>query len=138
MLTKEQKKDAERLARYIAREGLVSMMNDTKWQRLFHALEPIQGWLSFRRKDVRENEGAPTSWCGDFHYMFAGWSNIEWLDIGARRRIRLGTLVEARIEDNTALLIQAVRQAGVPFSRHDECIRVWGYVRPGVSPQWEQ
>ena len=53
MLTQDQKKDADRLARYIDREQLVSVMSDTKWQRLFDALKPIQGLLDFRRKDVR-------------------------------------------------------------------------------------
>jgi len=142
MLTEEQKMDAKRLGRYIEREQLVSVMNDAKWGRLFTALEPIQGWLEFRRKDVRDNDNARRwsgdVWCGDFYYSFGGEANIEWIDIKAAREIRRGALVKPMIEDNTPQLIEAVRSAGVPFSRLEDCIRVWGYTRPGVSPDWER
>jgi hypothetical protein len=124
MVTEDQKKDADRLARYIEREQLVSVMNDTKWQRLFNALEPIAGFLDFRRKDVRGSEQESEPWCSDFYLMLGGWANIEWLDITAQR--------------NTPILIRAVREAGVAFSRSDTCVRIWGYLRPGVSPDWEK
>ncbi len=141
MLTEEQKKDAARLARYIEREQLVSVMNDTKWGRLFSALAPIQGWLDFRRKDVRGCDDASRwggdVWCGDFYYSFGGENNIEWIDIRARLEIRRGALVKPTIEDKTPPLIEAVRSAGVPFSRLEDCIRIWGYIRPGISPEWE-
>lgn len=133
MLTEDQKKDAERLARYIEREQLVSVMNDTKWQSLFDALEPIQGLLDFRRKDVRADKRNPESWCSDFYLMFGGWISIEWLDIRAQRTIHRGALVQPKIEDNTALLIQSVRRVRVRFSQDPHCIRIWGYLRPGVS-----
>jgi hypothetical protein len=136
MRTEDQKKDADRLARYIEREQLVSVMNDTKWQRLFSALEPIAGCLDFRRKDVRGSEPASESWCGDFYHMLGGWSSIEWLDIRAQLTIPRGALVEPKVEDKTPLLLQAVREAGVAFSGHEESVRIWGYLRPGVSPNW--
>ncbi|MDX2109089.1 MAG: DUF6678 family protein [Verrucomicrobiota bacterium] len=138
MLTEGQKIDADRLARYIAREQLVSIMNDTKWQRLFNALEPIAGSLSFRRKDVRGTEQTSESWCRDFYHMFGGWISIEWLDITAKRAIPRGALIEPRIQDETPLLIGAVRAAGVAFSRHEAYVRIWGYLRPGVSPKLEK
>ena len=113
-------------------------MNDTKWQRLFNALEPMQGWLDFCRKDVREPEPQGKLWCGDFYFMLGGWNNIEWLEIRAILTIPRGALVEPSIEDHMPGLIKAVRQAGVPFSRHEGCIRIWGYLRPGTSPEWQK
>ena len=136
-MTEEQKIDAERLARCINREQLVSVMNDTKWQRLFNALQPIEGWLDFRRKSVRESD-ASESWHTDLYHMMGGWSNIEWLDIRAIKAISRGALVKPKVEDKTATLIEAVKGVGVPFSRHENYIRIWGYLRPGVSPQWER
>ena len=56
METESQRVDRQRLKRYLEREQLASVMINTKWQRLFDALEPIQGTLDFRRKDVREDE----------------------------------------------------------------------------------
>ena len=138
LFTERQKKDAERLARYIDRERLVSVMNDTKWQRLFNALQRIEGWLDFRRKDVRESEASSEMWCSDFYMMFGGWTSIEWLDIRAVRVFRRGLLLKPQIDDKTERLIEAVKEVGVPFSRHENYIRIWGYLRPGVSPQWER
>jgi len=137
-MTEEQKKDAERLARCINREQLVSVMNDTKWQRLFNALQPMECWLDFRRKDVRESDAASESWHTDLYHMMGGWRSIEWLDIRARETIWPGFLIKPKIVDKTATLIEAIKGAGVPFSRHENYIRIWGYVRPGVSPQWER
>jgi hypothetical protein len=127
MLTEEQRKDADRLRHYIDREQLVAVMNDTKWQRLFKALESMQGWVEFRRKDVREDEHSVGRWDADLYYMLGGWENIEWLDIMA-----------TRATDHTEQLLLAVREAGVPFSRQEKIIRIWGYLRSGVSPRWEQ
>jgi hypothetical protein len=93
MLTEDQKKDTDRLARYVEREQLVSLMSDTKWQRLFSSLEPIAGWLDFRRKDVLGSDQASVSWCSDFYHMFEDGSGIEWLDIRARLTIPRGALV---------------------------------------------
>jgi hypothetical protein len=137
MITEEQKIDAGRLARYIEREQLVSVMSNTKWQRLWNVLEPIRGLLDFRAKDVREREDAAESWCRDIYYMFNCWKSIEWLEVRAIVTTPRGALVAPKIEGHTTELVQAVRQARVPFSRHEQSIRIWGYVRPGISPKWE-
>ena len=136
MLTEEQKKSAERLTRYIERERLVSVMNDTKWRRLLEALAPIQGVLEFRRKEVGQDESQLESWNSDIYYMMAGWRSIEWLDISAQRSFRRGVLLAPEINDQTSLLLQTVRVADVPFSRQEYGIRIWGYLRPGVTPDW--
>ena len=138
LITAEQKKDAERLARCINRERLVSVMNDTKWQRLFNALRPIESWLDFRRKSVRESEASSEMWCRGLDHMMLGWSSIEWIDIRAMETIWPGFLIQPKIVDKTAKLIEVVKGVGVPYSRHESHIRIWGYLRPGVSPQWER
>ena len=138
MLTEEQRKAAERLTRCIERERLVSVMNDTKWRRLFEALQPIQGVLEFRRKEVGQDESQLGSWCDDIYYMLAGWRHIEWLDISARRSFQRGVLLAPEINDQTSLLLQTVRDAGVPFSRQEHGVRIWGYLRPGATPNWDQ
>jgi len=137
-VTEDQRVARSRLKRHIQREGLVSAMNDTKWRRLFDALEPIQGFLDFRRKDVREEEPDADCWCGDLYMMFGGEESIEWLDIRGILSVRRGALLASKTEDKAEALVEAVRSAGVAFSTGDGCIRVWGYVRPGTSPDWER
>src|SRR4051812_26171940 len=100
MATLEQTKDLKRLHRYVEREGLTSVMNNTKWRRLFESLERVCG-LSFRRKDVRESPVLERRWDSDIYYAMAGWENIEWLDIRARISRHRGALVAPEIEDQT-------------------------------------
>ena len=138
METEAQRIDRQRLRRYIEREQLTSIMNNAKWQRLFDALESIQGVLDFRRKDVRQDEPDDENWDGDLYHVLGGWENIEWLDIRAILTVRRGALLEPDAKDNTHLLTQAVREAGIPFSRNPDGIRIWGYVRPRSTPHWEE
>jgi len=128
MLTVEQKIDAERLSRYIIREKLSSIMNDTKWQRLYDSLQVIEGRLDFRRKDLRGSEDQAKTWCGDFYMMIGGWREIEWLDIRGQRGMH----------DDQQLIIKFVRDAAVAYTLHDDFIRIWGYTRPGITPDFQK
>jgi hypothetical protein len=54
MNTEEQERDKQRLRRRIEQEGLSGVLNNTKWQRLLDALEPLQQYLDFHRKDIED------------------------------------------------------------------------------------
>jgi Family of unknown function (DUF6678) len=136
METMEQAEDRKRLRKYVETEGLTSVLNNTKWQQLFTRLEGIQGILDFRRRDVRDAPDFAPRWDGDIYHMFGGWDNIEWLDIRAQVTQQRGALVAPKVEDHTDALIDAVRSSGVPFTITSDGVRVWGYIRPGASPQW--
>jgi hypothetical protein len=136
MVTKEQSKDKLRLKRYVSRNGLSGVLNDTKWNELFELLKPMQGKLSFLRKDVRDSEVSVQTWDGDFYHNFGLCENIEWLCISAQLSIHQGVLLSPKIEDYTEELILLVLKSGIPFSRTEEGVKVWGYIRPGSSPVW--
>lgn len=127
MMTPEQQENAERLQRYIERKQLVSCMNQTKWEELFRLLEPTR--LSFRTKDVQRAE--PSGWHGDLYYALSGTPSIEWLELDAKVSI-------PSVEDDTPVLRGALDGAGIPYSIEDGCVRIWGYLRPGVSPRWAE
>jgi hypothetical protein len=143
MSNDRQQQDRQRLRAYIAREQLGSVMNDTKWERLLDALEPLYGFLEFRRKDVRESRTEASSrWNGDMYEVFGRWENIEWLEIRADRCARYEgalppTLPPIKAEDHTDDMLEALRAAGVPYERTEEGVRIWGYLRPGTSPNWD-
>lgn len=136
MPTEEQAKDRERLKKYIERERLTCILNNTKWQELYKSLEPIQELLDFKRKDVRESDDKNQRWNGDFYYMFGGWADIEWLQIRAQITTPRGALLEPKVDDRTDDLISAIMKTKVPFSRTEDGVKIWGYVRPGESPEW--
>jgi hypothetical protein len=137
-LTSGQKKDTDRLQRYIHREGLCSVVNRTKWAEVETALLTIPGFRpEFRVKCVREPEPTGDYWDMSFPFHIPSRVTIEWLDIDPFRRIHRGALIDDEITDFTNEVIAALRSCHVPFSRERGVIRIWGYLRPGQAPDFQ-
>jgi hypothetical protein len=98
------------------REGLTSVMNSTRWNELFTALEPVRLELDFRRKDLRF--GDDPRWDGDIYHAFGLDQFIEWMDIRSR---------------DTPALEEKVAALGIPHEQIADGIRVYGYRRPGKA-----
>jgi hypothetical protein len=131
------KSDAKyKLHRYIESENLTSVLNNTKWNRIFSELKSIGCYIDFQRKDIDEEFTDHEYWCSDIYNVFGGWEHIEWLNIRALTFHRRGALVKPKIEDNIQLLIKAISNSGVPYCKHGDGVRVYGYLRIGVSPEW--
>ncbi len=122
--------------RYIERENLTSVLNNTKWGRLFSELKSIGCYIDFQRKDIEEEYTNLDIWCSDIYNIFAGCEHIEWLNIRALRNQPRGALVKPKIENNIQSLIKAVSNSGVPYCMHGDGVRIYGYLRIGVSPEW--
>jgi hypothetical protein len=120
--------DVDRTRRHILREGLCSCMNDTKWQEL---VEAVRSQLDFtpryRQKHVRADE--PTDWDREWFYHLRPYSVVDWVDIDPFDRSSDSPA------DRTASIEEMLRRIQIPFSRENGIIRVWGFVRPGSSPQ---
>ncbi len=133
-LTPEQQKDCERIRAYVAAHQLVSVMSDTKWRRMRDAV--CNRGFMYRRKDVREPEPAD-HWGGDFYHVFGGWpSSIEWIEIRTLVPVHRGRLLQPQMDDRGPDIEQALRSAGIPFTRSEDRVRVYGYTRPGAFPDW--
>lgn len=130
--TPEQQKDAQRLARYIEREQLVSLLNNTKWREVIHAIQSIAGYVPrFRVKELRAPEPTDTEWDHSFPYHVPHQFNvIEWLEFDPVVRIPRGQLVAPQTNDCTDALIAALHAVSVPFEQRRSYIRIWGYSRP--------
>lgn len=125
-----------KLLRELADQQLVSVLNKTKWERLFEELNRESLPVDFRRKDVNEAESCDDRWDGDIFHVFGGCEVIEWLDIRARLSVSRGKLLEPEIHDFTAELVAAAKRANIPYSVTREGIRVWGYIGAGSNVQW--
>ena len=113
-MTLEQQKDTERLDRYIIREGLASVMNQTKWCEAIKTMSEVSGYPRFRVKCVRDREPSPERWEGSFpHHVPYPYKVIEWLEV-----------------DYTEELSEAFGKASIPFIRIGDVIRIQGYTRP--------
>lgn len=139
MPTPEQTKECERLRRYIQREQLMSVMSDAKWQRFMTAIEGLPFSVRYRRQDVREPVREHAGWDMDRYHVFSGdLESIEWVELNARVEIPRGHLIPPKVQDRSDELRQALSAANVPFSIENGNVRIWGYTRPGRSPQWER
>ena len=136
--TEDQKKDAIRRRRYIEREQLCSTMNATKWREAIQVLLDIPNFtVRYRAKAVREDAPPPDQWEGFFSHLHLGGSvDIEWLEIDPIQRIHRGALLDDLEIDRTAEVVQALHSVPVPFTLESNAIRIWGYTRPGASPEF--
>ncbi len=104
--------------------GLISVMNDTKWDELrlamYHLGDLRPRW---RTKDVN---GHVCQWDGEWFYHFreGGYSTIEWVEI------------ETSSADQDAAVLELVRVIHLPGHRIDQGFRVYGYVQEGVVVDW--
>lgn len=130
-----QRRRTAKLLRDIADQQLVSVLNKTKWERLFEELRRENLPVDFRRKDINEAENSDDRWDGDIFHVFGCCEVIEWLDIRAKLSVSRGKLLEPMIHDFTAELVAAAKRAKVPYSVTHEGIRVWGYIRAGSNVQ---
>lgn len=136
--TDEQKKDWLRTQRYIERQQLRSVMNDTKWSEAIEALGAIPKFrIHFRAKTLREEAPRPGHWESSFPWHVpTPFAYIEWLEIDPIERIYRGALVDDVVIDRANEIMQALHAVHVPFSREGTTIRIWGYTRPGVGPEF--
>lgn len=121
----------ERWLRLVESQQLASVMNDTRWRRAIAALEQIPGYkLRFRVKAI-DRDCAPSGlWIEGIEH--AGWLRyIEWMDVNPRQD--LGQLSHRDFTDN---IVAALRRAEVRLTVEDGTIRIWGYLRPGCSPDF--
>ena len=129
-------KTKSKKSKYIESHQITCVLNDTKWNRLFEELKKFNGPLRFQRKDLTEKKGDTNYWCSNLYYAMAGWGQIEWLNISAMTGVPRGALLEPTIINRNDLLVRTLSNTGIPFEMHCDGIRVWGYLRPEVSPLW--
>lgn len=131
-----QRRRTAKLLRDLAGQQLVSVLNKTKWERLFQELSRESLPVDFRRKDINEAESPDAPWDVDIFHVFGGCEVIEWLDIRAKLSVSRGKLLAPEFHDFTAKLVAAAKRAKGPYSVTRDGIRVWGYVRAGSNVQW--
>lgn len=138
-LTPEQQIHKERLRRYITRERLASCMNDSKWRAAISAVGSVAGYRArFRVRMVTDQNESPDQWDGSFPWHIPTPASIEWLELDPVVRTPRGQLIDDACKDFTELLSQALLQARIPFSIEAGMLRIWGYIRPGTSPNFTE
>lgn len=114
----------EKWRRYVEREGLVSVMNATKWRETTEAMMHMGGGPpGFRIKDILGADPDPKNWWDhEWYYHCRPWETIEWLEIQP----------DVRMDE----IISILKETGVPMSMEGDRLRIWGWLRPGFSPNF--
>ena len=128
----------KRVLAHLQREGMVSLMNDTKWRELATRLEAVaRGELPVRVKFVLDE--APFGFAPqDWDWFKRGDAEVvEWIEIDPIVATFRGRRVPDHLEDFTAEVVDALRSVGVPYSSEGRGFTVWAHVRPGAQPRFE-
>ena len=96
-------------------DGLVSLMNDTKWRELCFAFGEFQPRPAWRTHDLLN--GHLSNWDREwYHHVGPEYCSIEWLEIDPKGCDR-------------ERIISVSRQVGVPFEESPQYFKVIGYRR---------
>jgi hypothetical protein len=119
-----QQREPEAWRRYVESEQLVSAMNATKWRETTEAMRHLEGGPpGFRIKEIWSPRHWPDSyWDREWFYHPRPWEEIEWMEIEP----------DARRDE----IMAALKSIGTPFSVEEGHIRIWGWLRPGVWPEF--
>jgi hypothetical protein len=128
MATQDQQKDAERLARHIQREQLVSSMSDTKWVELQAAMGKVAPCPPrYRVKCLRDAEPSPENWERDWRNHLPSFKTIEWVEIDPIHRKRRGQLLKDIERDMTGDIVSLLHGHSIPFVHCTGRIRIYGW-----------
>jgi hypothetical protein len=138
--TAEQREQHARFWRYIAREDLRRIMNDTKWREALQVLRslPPDFPVWFRTKEVMGPE--TRGWESVFPWHFPSpYAFIEWADFRTVVTTREDGGMKVVVDDRTDDILGGFRSHNVPFTFSRDApnmfvggvVRIWGYLRPG-------
>ena len=119
----------------IARRGLVSVMNDTKWRELQNAIATELPFRpAYQRKDVLNEQPQPEHFDTDVNY-WGDWSDeallpfvsIEWLRIRPQYLKSRGRLISPQNHNEEPQLLEVLARYQIPFRQENDSIWIFGY-----------
>ncbi|HDX8444305.1 DUF6678 family protein [Aeromonas hydrophila] len=120
----------------MAARQLSSVMNQTKWAKLFQelaALHSLTICVRYKQIDSDELFGFSPVWWDQLLEQSA-W--IEWLDIDPIIREKRGRLMPDYKTDRSENIITILKRHNIHCSLESSYFRVWGYIVPDSHPLW--
>lgn len=128
--------------KFIEKENLIGVMNNTKWNALFSELNEIDELLSYRVTYIDGSTWPEAD--ASFPYtseLAAIWGNfiaLEYLDIDAHISHSKGALLEPEVIDHKEKVTEICKIRNAKFSVTASGVRIWGYFRHGIDPVLHQ
>jgi hypothetical protein len=106
-----------KVRRLMERNGLCSVMNDTKWREVCLGMYALEPRPRFRTRDLLSPPGYVSAWDREWYYHPRPYLTIEWMEVEPVEGANVGPVVDV------------LRRVGAPFERTDGGVRVYGYTR---------
>ena len=127
--TQDQLKDELRDGTYLEKPGLISYMNDSKWNKIFYDI--TSGVVSSPMasiKYIRRNEIYGPSHVNWNEIIAAGrYRLIEWIKIQTIKSVHRGRIADVITKDHAPEYINWLRSRNVFFEISSEIITIYGY-----------
>ncbi len=131
--------ERERIRRYIEQAQLTATMNTTKWCELTEAMLAMTDVSPRHRiKDILGPEPPPAAWDGEWFYHLRPYERIEWLEVECFPLCEGVPVPETQRAACRKRIAHILHAHTIPFSMQNGVIRIWGYLRPGFTPTWEE
>ncbi|WP_040306636.1 DUF6678 family protein [Agarivorans albus] len=124
---------------FIEQHKLNGVMNNTKWNKLFHDLNEVDELISFK---VTYIDG--TTWpepeatfpfTSELAQIWGNFLALEFIDINAKISHSRGALLNDEVVDHIGKIIQICIDNSAKFSITEEGVRIYGYLRHSDSVQ---
>ena len=123
----------------IEKERLIGVMNNTKWNALFSALEEIDELISYKVTYIDGScwpeADASFPYTSELAQIWGNFIALEYLDIDARLSYSKGALLKPEIIDHKEKVIAICKRHNTKFSDTENGLRIWGYFRHGNEPK---
>jgi len=124
--------------KFINENGLVSVMNNSRWNALVEAITSNSDFRPMARFKFLRDSSA------EVNFSFADWecvckgdsSCIEWIEIDPIKRERRGQLMQDKETDFSKYIGSQLSGSNIPYSIESGKFRVWGYFYPGSQPDF--
>lgn len=126
----------EKLLRLIEERNLVSVMNNTKWNKFGIEICSESKFEPFVRiKDLLSQEPSGFALM-DWTFSEFNPARVEWVDIDPVKREYLGKLIPDKETDISGYIKKALIQSNTPYSIEGKYFRIWGYHEPTKIPRF--
>lgn len=123
----------------VEKEGLIGVMNNTKWNKLFDALNEFDELISFRATYIDGStfpeSDASFPFTSELAQIWGNFKALEYVEINTQTSYSEGALLKPTITYHSDQVISICAKQNAKFSLTENGIKIWGYFRHGQLPE---